>query len=227
MIVEFMDNDNGYLVWLASHGDGFVLNCGRPPSPSYLVLHRATCGTISGTPSPGRRWTLSYQKVCADALAELGAWARQISEPSDCGICNPSKPRVDLPTVMDTAIVLARALSDRLHRIVPKGFHVWEADGLLRYSADSPVYGGGASGSYIAENLHNGDTMDERICWCAEYVLGEFQDFVAETTTEPWPGGRTMPSAHARVIGNKLHLWFGDADAPVLECEPIDLALLG
>ena len=27
-------------------------------------------------------------------------------------------------------------------------------------------------------------------------------------------------------IEGKLHLWFGDADAPVLELEPIDLASL-
>jgi hypothetical protein len=48
MIVEFMDNDKGYVAWLSEHPDGFVLNCGRPPTPSYLVLHRATCWSISG-----------------------------------------------------------------------------------------------------------------------------------------------------------------------------------
>jgi hypothetical protein len=47
VIIEFMDNDQGYVAWLADHPDGFVLNCERPPRPSYLTLHRATCWTIS------------------------------------------------------------------------------------------------------------------------------------------------------------------------------------
>jgi hypothetical protein len=43
------------------------------------------------------------------------------------------------------------------------------------------------------------------------------------TWPEPWPGDRTAPCAHAKVVGDHLHLWFGDADAPLLECEPIKL----
>ena len=66
---------------------GFVLNCGRPPSPSYLMLHRATCRTING--APGRKWTVSYQKVCGDTLDEVLTWAGQIGPPSGCGICKP------------------------------------------------------------------------------------------------------------------------------------------
>ena len=97
------------------------------------------------------------------------------------------------------------------------------------YSADSWVsgYSGGIAGSYIAENLGNGETPEERIRWCAEHALDELQDFVDEESALPWPGERTVPRAHASVIGDKLRLWFGDADPPVLECEPIDLTLLG
>ena len=87
MIVEFMDDDNGYIAWLAEHPDGCVLNCGRPPQRSYLVLHRAKCGTISGT--PGRLWTVTYQKVCAETLKEIEAWTRPIGSPTCCGICKP------------------------------------------------------------------------------------------------------------------------------------------
>ena len=75
-------------------------------------------------------------------------------------------------------------------------------------------------------SLHNGDTLEEQIAWCAENALGELQDFVDETSTEPWPGQHTVPRAHAAVIEGKLHLWFGDASDPVLECEPIELARL-
>jgi len=123
---------------------------------------------------------------------------------------------------------LARALADRFQRIVPEGYHVYETDGMLWYHADpnAPFYGGGAAGCYIAENLCHGDTVEERVAWCAEHALDELQDFVDEASTEPWPCERTVPRAHAAVIEGKLHLWFGDVDAPVLECEPIDLATL-
>jgi hypothetical protein len=88
MIIEFMDDDKGYVSWRAEHPEGFVLNCERPPRPSYLILHRATCRTING--KPGRRWTATYQKVCADTLAEISTWAGQLGPPSGCGICAPS-----------------------------------------------------------------------------------------------------------------------------------------
>ena len=40
-------NDGEYLDWLADHPEGFVLNRWSKPSPRYLVLHKATCYSIS------------------------------------------------------------------------------------------------------------------------------------------------------------------------------------
>ena len=85
--IEFMDNDHGYIAWLAAHPDGFVLNCERPPRPSSLTLHRSTCWTISRA-SAGS-WTLNYQKVCADTFGEIASWAGQIGPPWSCGFCAP------------------------------------------------------------------------------------------------------------------------------------------
>jgi hypothetical protein len=87
VLIEFMDDDKGYIAWLADHPEGCVLNCGRPPQPSYLMLHKATCGTISG--KPGRRWTVAYQKVCAETFKEIEAWTRPIGSPSGCRFCKP------------------------------------------------------------------------------------------------------------------------------------------
>ena len=39
----FRDDDAGYLEWLASNPQGFVLNTHRNPHPNYLRLHTATC----------------------------------------------------------------------------------------------------------------------------------------------------------------------------------------
>ena len=89
VIVEFMDNDKGYVAWLAEHPDGFVLNCDRQPTRSYLILHRPTCGTISGAPARGQSWTVSYQKVCADTKRELVGWASDIGVLQPCKLCKP------------------------------------------------------------------------------------------------------------------------------------------
>lgn len=87
VLIEFIEDDEGYVDWLAGHPDGYVLNCWRPPQPSYLILHKATCGTING--AAGRNWTFAYQKVCGDTFGEVDLWARQIGPPSCCGICKP------------------------------------------------------------------------------------------------------------------------------------------
>ncbi|WJK38367.1 SDR family oxidoreductase [Solwaraspora sp. WMMA2056] len=60
----FIDDDSGYLAWVDRHPDGFVLNTYRNPAASYLMLHRSTCRTISGTPAGGSHWTLDYSKIC-------------------------------------------------------------------------------------------------------------------------------------------------------------------
>jgi len=55
----FDHDEDGYRRWLATNLIGFVVNCGRPALASYIVLHRADCGTISGTPARGNTWTIA------------------------------------------------------------------------------------------------------------------------------------------------------------------------
>jgi hypothetical protein len=88
---QFLDDDAGYLAWLRTHPRGFVLNCGHPPSASYLMLHCASCHTITGTPTRGGSWTSAYQKVCAGTARELDQWALVATggEVTRCGICQP------------------------------------------------------------------------------------------------------------------------------------------
>ena len=70
----FIDNDEGYLAWLASNPDGWVINSHRKPSPSYLRLHRSPRPLTGGVPANGRSWTNGYRKTCGTE-AELRAWA--------------------------------------------------------------------------------------------------------------------------------------------------------
>ena len=55
-------------------------------------------------------------------------------------------------------------------------------------------------------------------------TLSAVQDYIAEATTEPWPGtGGRQPNPDARVEASMVSMWFGPEDAPVLRLPPIDL----
>lgn len=87
----FLDDDAGYLAWLAAHEDGFVLNTYAHVAAGYLVLHEARCRTINRDLAPGKAWTAQYGKACADSVDELVAWAAQRTSgtPHGCGTCQP------------------------------------------------------------------------------------------------------------------------------------------
>lgn len=79
----------GYLNWLAQQSGGYVVNTTRQPSASYLMLHKATCRTITGTPTRGQTWTHGdYIKVCGSRL-ELERWAAATTggQVTACGLC--------------------------------------------------------------------------------------------------------------------------------------------
>lgn len=67
---KFIDDDPGYLEWLSANPTSFVLNTYRPPTPAYLILHRAICHTISELPVGGTTWTREYMKIYGER-AEL------------------------------------------------------------------------------------------------------------------------------------------------------------
>ncbi len=88
-VEKFRDDEEGYLAWLAGHPAGFVFNVNRSPRPNYLILHRATCRTISGRPTRGGPWTGPYIKVCSDDELQIAAWTGKTvgAAPTRCGVC--------------------------------------------------------------------------------------------------------------------------------------------
>jgi hypothetical protein len=90
-VEKFQDDEHGYLDWLDSHLNGYVLNCQRSLARSGLKLHHASCRTIRGTPPRGGPWTGPYIKVCCDSVSELRTWANERVgiDPSPCGTCQP------------------------------------------------------------------------------------------------------------------------------------------
>ena len=124
---------------------------------------------------------------------------------------------------------LTETLAGRLAGIVPDGFHVRAADGMLRYSADAgrlSNYDVGSMSTYVRDNLQaHGDTAEEQVADVAAQVLDELQDYVDEASHDPWPG--TPPRPFAEVRGHTLQLWYGGPDITrpvVLACEPVPLA---
>ncbi len=89
---KFIDDDSGYLDWIERNPDGYVVNTFRNPKPGYLVLHRASCRTISKKSSSNTTWTEGgYMKVCASSYDELNRWAQDDvgGKLSDCSFCKP------------------------------------------------------------------------------------------------------------------------------------------
>jgi hypothetical protein len=139
-------------------------------------------------------------------------------------------PRVDVD-----ADRLTQMLAGRLAAIVPEGFQVGAADGMLWYSADHGRFPGqrgdyqtGMSGTHVRLNFDvDGRTAGERLVSVAAQALSELQDYVDEATHEPWPGERTPPQARAEIRDAALRLWYGEPGAGgrvVLGCDPIPLA---
>jgi len=82
MSVAFFDDDDpGYAAWLAIHQDGFVANMTRTKTPTYFMVHRGSCKTITPGSSrnnePGAFTARSYRKAVSDDLADLVAWGEQ------------------------------------------------------------------------------------------------------------------------------------------------------
>ncbi len=94
-MIEFLNDDEGYLSWIATNPDGLVLNVRQVADPDYVVLHRARCGSISTDKrEPGAYTTRGYRKVCAASVAELQLAAKREgrgdgSFSKRCGLCRP------------------------------------------------------------------------------------------------------------------------------------------
>ena len=90
---EYRDDDTGYLDWLATHPDGYVINIHRSHSPIDARLHDASCSTLSAQIHRDVLLTDQYVKVCGQALAEVEQWAAdQVGEPIlPCGTCRGTR----------------------------------------------------------------------------------------------------------------------------------------
>jgi hypothetical protein len=94
-MIRFNDDDQSYLAWIAAHPRGYVLNIRHEPDPKYVVLHRATCPSISiDRHAEGAFTARSYRKYYAESVEALVTIA-QLQGRADgsfskrCGLCKP------------------------------------------------------------------------------------------------------------------------------------------
>lgn len=94
--ILFENNEAGYLSWIAEHPESFVLNTGKNISPSYLVIHQASCRTITNN---SNFTTGSYVKICGNSIDSIAEFLikKRISNSGFryCGICLKYHPTSD------------------------------------------------------------------------------------------------------------------------------------
>jgi hypothetical protein len=119
---------------------------------------------------------------------------------------------------------LAVALARRLDEVAPSGITVRADDSSLAVLHAGQVVGISGAPAILetVEALHE---PAENLETAVRAALSAVQDYIAETTTEPWPGtGGRQPNPDARIDANVISMWFGSEGAPVLRLPPIDLA---
>lgn len=92
MSVETFDRqDREYVAWRDAHiEDGFIINSLRPPTSSYIRLHRASCRVLQGAPANGVNWTNHYIKTVSTRREDLEAWVAATFPGGaiwECGMC--------------------------------------------------------------------------------------------------------------------------------------------
>ena len=90
-VMKFRDDEDGYRGWVSQNPGGWVLNAGRHLAPSDgLVLHGATCHTISGG-AHSNHTTRGYIKICSTDRTSLVGWTQREAgaEPRPCRYCSP------------------------------------------------------------------------------------------------------------------------------------------
>lgn len=76
-MIRFENDDRAYLEWLRDNQSGYVLNVRVAPDPGYVLLHRATCRSISSDRRAANAYIgAGYRKICSNDIDELARAAK-------------------------------------------------------------------------------------------------------------------------------------------------------
>ena len=118
----------------------------------------------------------------------------------------------------------AEAFLAQMSAVMPPGYRLEIDDEILWLTSPDGGLAGSSSYWLIQDALLEDDALTGAV-----QSLHQIQQEIAEETTDPWPATsgsdyRAFPEPAGQIVGDRLHLWFGDKAEPVLELEPIDLA---
>lgn len=118
---------------------------------------------------------------------------------------------------------LAEALIRAIQPELPCGFHArldTEAGGIALFARDEPL-----AQQIVGVRALIEQPGDERrlLALACESVLSNMQDFIAESTSTPWPGEATdeLPLPDVEVTDTEIWLWYGQRATPTRVMGPI------
>jgi hypothetical protein len=119
-----------------------------------------------------------------------------------------------------------------LEPVLPPEVRISEADCavIVRDAQQGPGAGMGEEVVLVDHAYHLGLTEEDprqRAINACEVVLDRVQEFVAEATGVPWPGGKVMPQPHVTIRAGSLMCRYGSSKDPVLLLSPVPLKSLG
>lgn len=130
---------------------------------------------------------------------------------------------------------LATALTAALRPVMPSNMQVYTDGATVVVRAEGVGVAGGPTHIDLQQvawfdlgivPVPDARKEREMLVGAVLVVLEQVQEFVAEATTEPWPGERSMPPPHASISHGHIHCRYGSAARPVLTLRPIPLATL-
>jgi len=118
---------------------------------------------------------------------------------------------------------LAAELAIRLNEVAPDGFTVIAEHTYVAVRHNGEFIGRSGAAEFL-ESIEGIQNPTEAIERAARVILDTVQDYFSDASTEPWPGTRDQPNPGIRLRNDRLEMWFGDQDNPVLKLRPLDLA---
>lgn len=118
----------------------------------------------------------------------------------------------------------AAAIAERLDAVVPSGLTVQAQGSSVNLYWGRARRGGSVNATLLAED--DGRTATELLEISARTILNDIQTDLMEHLREQWPLGKGNQAAEpdARVQEDRLLMWFGEEEQPVIALPPLKLA---
>ena len=117
----------------------------------------------------------------------------------------------------------AAELASRLNEVAPEGYTV-NAENVTVVLRHHGAVVGSTEMAELVEDSENPDLLPESLETAARAILSNVQDWISDSSYQPWPGERSQPAPDAHATADRLEMWYGGQDHPVLKLRPLALA---